>query len=292
MWLNLPLSVVTKLYFSIFSNFYSDEQHMPASRKLSKLLDEDGRRYYHVLARTIVKSSKEQSISKIMKKYSYKIAALPGLFFEYVHKDCEMISKGSIGVGMIALSVSLHDDLTDEYPSNAAVYVNAGDILMSEGFRIFSEECNRSKNFSKAFGALAFHTTKMWECQQRDMIFFKRRKISKEEYFKVIAKSREWAKIGLVPAAILCGEKTNDYVKIGDRIGNIFQIIDDITEVNEDKEKYCTYFSCNLDNCGIDKMKEVARKMIDKENKSLLELLNRSHLKNFHVRLTQTAKNI
>jgi len=266
---------------------------MSTSQKLDKLLDKKGKKYYEVLAKSISKTSTEPSISALLKKYSYKLAALSGLLFEYVHEDCGKISCGSIGVGMIALSVSPHDDLTDERPSDPAAFVHAGDVLMGEGFRIFAEECHDSRNFLRAFKTLSSHTNRMWEFQQKDTKFFARKKISLNEYFEIIGKSREWAKIGLVPAAILCGKKTNDYIKIGGCIGNIFQVLDDITEVEEDKGKYCSYFSCNLDGVGLEKAKDAARKMIDKERQSLSKLLlTKPKLRDFGLRLMEITKNI
>jgi hypothetical protein len=194
------------------------------------------------------------------------LAAIPGLLFTYACDDANENPYGALGIGMLGLSASIHDDLNDTRPVNPAAYVNAGDVLLTEGFNIFVSECHNSPNFADAYAALALHAKRMWECQQMDMKFFGRSKVSKKEYLQNIARSRHMMKLGLVTAAVLTGRKIREYEIISDRFGNILQILDDIGEVQEDKGNYCTYLSCNIDRFGPRKTKDIAKKMMREEN--------------------------
>jgi len=279
-------------YFYEFIRFIADNMK-GVSSKLNQLVDKIGRDYYDALQMRLKKISVEPSISRIIGKYSYKLAAIPGLLFVYACDDANENPYGALGIGMVGLSASIHDDVIDTRPVNPAAYVNAGDVLLTEGFNIFVSECHNSPNFTDAYAALALYAKRMWECQQMDMEFFGRSKVSKKEYLQNIARSRHMMKLGLVTAAVLTGQKMREYEIISDRFGNILQILDDIGEVQEDKGNYCTYFSCNIDRLGPRITMDIAKKMMRKENERLAKYLqDKPSLLAFDKRLMKTVGKI
>jgi len=141
------------------------------SSTVDQVLDTSGKKYFSMIESKLSSISTEASILKLVKKYNHKGILLPGLFFKYVCEDNGKKADGILGIGLIALSVSIHDDLTDEQPSNNAVYVNSGNFLLTEGFNSFVVECHESSKFFEMFKTLTFYLAKVWECQQRDMLF-------------------------------------------------------------------------------------------------------------------------
>jgi len=99
--------------------------------------------------------------------------------------------------------------------------------------------------------------------------------------------------LGFIPAAIVCNKKTHEYEKIANHFGNIFQMLDDINEVHQDKGRYCTYFSCNIDKFGVKKTKAIAKRMIMKEIKMLEKYLaDKPSLQAFKERLLKIVEKI
>jgi len=264
------------------------------SSVLGYLLDVKGAKYYGELDKMLERLSVEQQVSEVIRGYRSKTAGLNGLLFAYACEDMGTTPYGALGIGLTGISVSVHDDLTDKKLRNVAAYVNAGDVLLTEGFRIFVSECHNSPNFAEAFQVFAMHTKIMWECQQTDMQFFGRDNVSEEEYFSNLAKTREWAKTGILTAATLAGKEVKDYEAISNGLGNIIQLINDITDVEDDKASgFCTYFTCNIDRLGKEGTKNMAKEMIRRESEKIVGVMaNNPSLHLFNKRLMELAEKI
>lgn len=212
------------------------------------------------------------------------------MFYELCGGKSEKIYDVACAVEMVHTYSLIHDDLpcmdNDEFrrgrKSTHIVYgeplaLLAGDALLSESFKILSEE-----KLSEEFGEKELikgirvlsemaGTSGMISGQAKDIDIAKNTYIKEEELLKIYEKKTAALFSAAAKIGAICAEAENKLVnlsaKFGQLFGMAFQIFDDIIDLKKDKDKKITYVSL----FGIEKSKNLVKKYLDKAVDSLQE---------------------
>ncbi len=205
------------------------------------------------------------------------------MFYELCGGKSEKIYDVACAVEMVHTYSLIHDDLpcmdNDEFrrgrKSTHIVYgeplaLLAGDALLSESFKILSEE-----KLSEEFGEKELikgirvlsemaGTSGMISGQAEDIDIAKNIYIKEEKLLNIYEKKTAALFSAAAKIGAICAEAENKSVnlsaKFGQLFGMAFQIFDDIIDLKKDKDKKITYVSLS----GIEKSKNLVRKYLDK----------------------------
>lgn len=205
------------------------------------------------------------------------------MFYEICGGKSEKIYDVACAVEMVHTYSLIHDDLpcmdNDEFrrgrKSTHIVYgeplaLLAGDALLSESFKILSEEKLSAefgeKELIKGIRVLSemAGTSGMISGQAEDIDIAKNIYIKEEKLLNIYEKKTAAlfsaaAKIGAICAGAE-NKSVNLSAKFGQLFGMAFQIFDDIIDLKKDKDKKITYVSL----FRIEKSKNLVKKYLDK----------------------------
>lgn len=205
------------------------------------------------------------------------------MFYELCGGKSEKIYDVACAVEMVHTYSLIHDDLpcmdNDEFrrgrKSTHIVYgeplaLLAGDALLSESFKILSEEKLSAefgeKELIKGIRVLSemAGTSGMISGQAEDIDIAKNIYIKEEKLLNIYEKKTAALFSAAAKIGAICAEAENKSVnlsaKFGQLFGMAFQIFDDIIDLKKDKDKKITYVSL----FGIEKSKNLVRKYLDK----------------------------
>lgn len=205
------------------------------------------------------------------------------MFYELCGGKSEKIYDVACAVEMVHTYSLIHDDLpcmdNDEFrrgrKSTHIVYgeplaLLAGDALLSESFKILSEEKLSAefgeKELIKGIRVLSemAGTSGMISGQAEDIDIAKNIYIKEEKLLNIYEKKTAALFSAAAKIGAICAEAENKSVnlsaKFGQLFGMAFQIFDDIIDLKKDKDKKITYVSLS----GIEKSKNLVRKYLDK----------------------------
>lgn len=205
------------------------------------------------------------------------------MFYELCGGKSEKIYDVACAIEMVHTYSLIHDDLpcmdNDEFrrgrKSTHIVYgeplaLLAGDALLSESFKILSEEKLFAefgeKELIKGIRVLSemAGTSGMISGQAEDIDIAKNTYIKEEKLLNIYEKKTAALFSAAAKIGAICAEAENKSVnlsaKFGQLFGMAFQIFDDIIDLKKDKDKKITYVSLS----GIEKSKNLVRKYLDK----------------------------
>ncbi|MFA9397677.1 MAG: polyprenyl synthetase family protein [Clostridiaceae bacterium] len=230
--------------------------------------------------------------------------------FQMYEKDIKKSLSLAYAIEMIHTYSLIHDDLpamdNDDLrrgkPTNHKVYgeslaILAGDGLLNEAFNIMFDYCIENPNAIMACSVISHNSS----CEgmiggQVVDILSENKEIDKDE-LEFMHKKKTGA---LIKAAILSGaylgcapkEDIEKLSLFGDKLGLIFQIVDDILDVEGDSNLLGKNTNCDITNnkrnfitfYGLDKCKEISEKLntecidilksLNRDTSNLIELTN------------------
>lgn len=205
------------------------------------------------------------------------------MFYELCGGKSEKIYDVACAIEMVHTYSLIHDDLpcmdNDEFrrgrKSTHIVYgeplaLLAGDALLSESFKILSEEKLFAefgeKELIKGIRVLSemAGTSGMISGQAEDIDIAKNTYIKEEKLLNIYEKKTAALFSAAAKIGAICAEAENKSVnlsaKFGQLFGMAFQIFDDIIDLKKDKDKKITYVSLS----GIEKSKNLVKKYLNK----------------------------
>lgn len=260
------------------------------------LFDRNDKNYAENISKEIecIAKDLDGSLAKVMLDYKDKFGVVSGILYAEACRDLDIEPEGYISAGFLSLAHTIYDDVIDNHPENPEVCNKAADILAEKGVSDFDEKCKDKEGFEDAKEVLLKHYNNTFEWQQKDLEYFEKTTISKEEYFDILNKTREWIKIGVIPAAVLARvdeERYSYYDRIAGHIGNLIQLLDDTMEIEDDiKHNYCSYFSYYAKKHNIEDARKLGKQMIEEEIIKANEILDQdSALSAFISRFSKTS---
>ncbi len=170
--------------------------------------------------------------------------------FQHYGKDPQIILPIAASIEILHTFTLIHDDIMDNDAlrrGSPSVHVNwgvpmgilAGDVLCAQGFKLIQEIPLPSDIIVRLQGDFASSLIKICEGQAQDIMFENQEKVTKKEYFTMIAlKTGELLKLAARIGAI-CAQTTEEEIELfsdfGFNYGLTFQMIDDILGIEADE---------------------------------------------------------
>lgn len=176
------------------------------------------------------------------------ISVAPMVLFDTMLKDMGLESNEKLlaGLGLIMYSVSSHDDVVDERPTqrlDVAGLIYAGDITTLEGMRLLVDA-----NSPKVISVIIDYMNLTNLAQTKIVENLWDRQSNEETYLDSINTTRYWAEVGLQAAITYAGRPDlHDFVdKFSILYGKTCQLFDDVREIDDDVKNGYNSLPINL----------------------------------------------